>query len=245
MKQVAVSVLAHPDDAEILCAGTLARLAELDWEVHICTMTPGDVGSTTLDRWEISAIRTAEARAAAAVIGATYHCLDQDDVFIMYNRETLKKVLDLYRTISPTLVITHAPRDYMIDHDITSQLARSASFGYSAPNASTTALAPNSHIPHLYYCDPIECLDPFGKVVGATTLIDISQHIEIKTRMLSCHASQREWLRSHQGMDEYLDTMRRIASERGKLAGTEYAEGFQQHLGSGHPNNDVLAELLS
>lgn len=132
----------------------------------------------------------------------------------------------------------------MIDHDITSQLARSASFGYSAPNASTAPLAPNSRIPHLYYCEPIECLDPFGKVVDAPTLIDISQHIEIKTRMLACHASQREWLRSHQGMDEYLETMKRIGRERGRLAGTEYAEGFQQAL-SGHPKNDLLAELLS
>ena len=44
-----VAVLAHPDDAEFLCVGTLIRLREEHgFEVHIATMTPGDCGSTEL-----------------------------------------------------------------------------------------------------------------------------------------------------------------------------------------------------
>ena len=39
--------MAHPDDAEILCAGTLIRLAEAGWEVHIATATSGDCGTQT------------------------------------------------------------------------------------------------------------------------------------------------------------------------------------------------------
>ena len=39
----ALAILAHPDDAEFLCAGTLVRLAcERGWSIHIATMTPGD-----------------------------------------------------------------------------------------------------------------------------------------------------------------------------------------------------------
>ena len=42
----ALAIGAHPDDAEFLCAGTLARLrAEHGWAVHIASMTPGDCGS--------------------------------------------------------------------------------------------------------------------------------------------------------------------------------------------------------
>ena len=43
MAEVVLSVLAHPDDAEFLCAGVLIRLArEHGWQVHIATMTAGD-----------------------------------------------------------------------------------------------------------------------------------------------------------------------------------------------------------
>src|SRR3954454_10258566 len=91
MRKVALSFLAHPDDAEILCAGTLMRLRDAGWEVHIATATPGDCGSATLDRWQISAIRAAEGARAAAMIGATYHCLDERDIFVVFDKPTLQK----------------------------------------------------------------------------------------------------------------------------------------------------------
>ena len=59
--RTALSFLAHPDDAEFLCAGTLIRLRDAGWEVHIATATPGDCGTMTQDRWDISAVRTNEA----------------------------------------------------------------------------------------------------------------------------------------------------------------------------------------
>src|SRR5438445_574668 len=68
-RKVAVAFLAHPDDAEILCAGTLIRLIDNSWNVHIITATRGDCGSMTKSAAEISAIRTKEAEDAATVIG--------------------------------------------------------------------------------------------------------------------------------------------------------------------------------
>jgi len=50
-RRVALTLLAHPDDAEILCGGTLIRLREIGYEVHIATMTPGDCGSNEHDSW--------------------------------------------------------------------------------------------------------------------------------------------------------------------------------------------------
>ena len=43
-----LSLLAHPDDAEFTCAGTLALLGQRGWQIHIATMTPGDCGSASL-----------------------------------------------------------------------------------------------------------------------------------------------------------------------------------------------------
>jgi len=46
MADVILSVLAHPDDAEFLCAGTMTRLVrEQGWRAVIATMMPGDCGS--------------------------------------------------------------------------------------------------------------------------------------------------------------------------------------------------------
>ena len=61
MADAVLAVLAHPDDAEFLCAGTLARLArERGWAVHIATMTPGDCGSAELPADKIARTRRGE-----------------------------------------------------------------------------------------------------------------------------------------------------------------------------------------
>jgi LmbE family N-acetylglucosaminyl deacetylase len=240
----ALSFLAHPDDTEFLCAGTLARLASVGWEVHIATATPGDLGSMTETSYRISATRTDEARAAAAMIGAAYHCLGERDCYVVYDKPTLAKAYDLFRSVAPGLVFTHAARDYMMDHEVVHQLARAASFIYGAPNLSPHPRREDSTIPYLYYCDPIESKDPLGEVVRPTTVINIEAQLDVKTRMLSAHASQRDWLRAHHGADEYLDMMRRHAAGRGQLLGTRAAEAFVQHRGHAYPANDLLIELF-
>src|SRR5438552_17450176 len=106
-RHVALALMAHPDDAELLCAGTLIRLRALGWEIHIATMTGGDCGTTELSPERISEIRIAEARAAAKVIGGTYHCLGESDGMVVYDKPTIRKVVDLFRKIGPALVITH------------------------------------------------------------------------------------------------------------------------------------------
>jgi LmbE family N-acetylglucosaminyl deacetylase len=244
-RKVALSFLAHPDDAEMLCAGTMMRLKDAGWELHIATATPGDCGTMTDNRWDISSIRTKEAKAAAVLIGATYHCLDERDGMVVYDKPTIQKTVDLFRRVAPSLVFAHAAKDYMLDHEQCSLLARGASFMYGAPNITTIPLREGSSIPWLYYCDPVESIDPLGNPVSPTTLIDITALMDLKSKMLATHASQREWLRAHHGMDEYLDAMRRHAEQRGQLAKTNYAEAFIQHRGHAYPRNDILKELFS
>ena len=75
---IVLSILAHPDDAEFLCAGTLLRLREEhNCEVHIATMTPGDCGSAEHPPQEISHMRREEGARAAALIGGQYHCMEE------------------------------------------------------------------------------------------------------------------------------------------------------------------------
>jgi LmbE family N-acetylglucosaminyl deacetylase len=247
-RRVALSFLAHPDDAEILCAGTLVRLRqEHGYEIHIATATAGDCGTVDRSPEEIMQIRTGEARAAAKLIGATYHCLGERDALVVYDKPTIRKAIDLFRQLAPTLVFTHAPADYMLDHEQTNLLARAASFIAAAPNSSELPLVQGHTIPHLYYCDPIEGLDPFGVRVRPTAYVPLSGDVHaLKLEMLACHASQREWLRAHHGMDEYLEAVRRHDRSRAVELddSCEFAESFVQHLGHAYPADNLLATLF-
>lgn len=243
-RKTVLAFLAHPDDAEIFCSGTLIRLASAGWEVHIATATPGDCGSTTLPADQIATMRRGEAATAAEQIGATYHCLEEKDVNVIFDKAANCKAIDLFRRVAPALVFTHPRHDYMLDHEQVHLLARSATFSYAIPNASTLPLVEGSAIPWLYYCDPVEGNDPYtGEPVRPTTYVDISEVVESKTEMLACHASQREWLRAHHGMDEYIDAMKRHCAMRGAEHGTDFAEAFVQHRGHPYPQTDILQEI--
>ncbi len=247
MADVVLSVLAHPDDAEFLCAGTLLRLSrEHGWEVHIASMTPGDCGSANLPADEIARIRRAEGARAAALIGATYHCLEERDLLVFYGERPLERVTRLLRAVRPRVLLTHSPADYMLDHEVTSTLARAAAFGASAPNffAGQGHPPPCGHIPHLYYCDPIEGKDALGRPVEPGFRIDVSAVIEDKAAMLAAHVSQREWLLEHHGMDHYVQSMRDWGAHQGRAAGVAFAEGFRQHLGHSYPQDNLLGRLL-
>jgi LmbE family N-acetylglucosaminyl deacetylase len=247
MSERVLSLMAHPDDAEFLCAGTLARLQEKGWEVHIASMTPGDCGSMELPPEQIAAVRLEEGRRAAARIRGEYHCLDCRDLLVFYDAETIRKAVELVRQVRPAMVITHFPRDYMADHEFTSLVARMACFGAPAPNFRTGRLPgvpACGGIPHLYYAAPIEGLDIFGDPVPFSLAIDISEVIGLKADMLACHKSQREWLRAQHGIDEYVESMKRWSAEVGRRVGVEYAEGFRQHKGHAYPQSDLLGELL-
>ena len=246
MADVALSVLAHPDDAEFLCAGTLARLARAGWQIHIASMTPGDCGSAELPPDEIARTRRGEGARAAAVLGGRYHCLEERDLLVFYNERTLERVTRLLRLVRPRIVLTHSPADYMLDHEMTGTVVRAAAFAAPIPNflAERGLGPPLERIPHLYYCDPIEGKDALGRDVAPAFCIDVSGVIQTKEKMLSAHASQRDWLLKHHGMDQYLAAMRDWGAARGRDCGVAYAEGFRQHLGHSYPQDNLLGQLL-
>src|SRR4029079_18777135 len=202
-------------------------------------------GSATLPKAEIAAIRRKEGTAAASKINATYHCIGEPDCHLVFDKATIRKVIDLFRRVAPTLLFTHPRHDYMLDHETVHTLARAAAFSYSIPNTSELPLVDGSAIPWLYYCDPIEARDPYtSELVKPTTYVDVTAQADRKIEMLVCHASQRDWLRAHHGMDECVETMKRFGAERGQQIGVQYAEAFVQHRGHAFPQADLLAQMF-
>lgn len=242
-----LALFAHPDDVEFLCAGTLTHLAGRGLKIHIATMTAGDCGSTTLPAAKIAKIRRREARRAAQLIGASYSCLNERDLRVFYDRKTLAKVTELVRRTNPSIVFTHSPVDYMVDHETASQLCQTACFGAMAPNFRTgkrRSAKPLTYVPHLYYAEPFGGRDILGKEVQSTLFVDISATFSRKAQMLSCHESQQDFLRAQQGISHLLDMMRAMAERAGKIPQLTVAEGFRQHLGQGFPQKDLLGRLL-
>lgn len=240
--------MAHPDDVEFTCLGTMIRLKqEAGCQLAIATAASGDCGTTQYPPDEIARIRHQEARNAAKLVGAEYCAAGCKDILIMYDEPTLKRFVEIVRKVRPDVVITQPPVDYMIDHENTGRLVRSACFAAGAKNFLTYDLDPAppfEQVPHLYYCDPPEQRDIFGKFVEPDFVVDITGVMPLKEQALACHASQREWLRAHHKMDEYIESMKRAGEARGKLIGRPYGEGFRQHRGHGYPVSNVIAELL-
>ncbi len=241
-----LALMPHPDDIEILCAGTLLRLGDRGYEIHACTMTAGDKGSSKLSRQEIAAVRREEAARAAAVLGAaSYTCLEFDDLAIVFDNESRRTVAGMLRRIDPRIVITTPPADYMFDHEITSRLVRDACFNAAVKNYEAVGEGPPcSGIPYLYYSDPLDGHDLFGIPSPIGRLIDISNEIDRKAEALACHFSQRAWLQTQHGIDDYIDSMKRWSAARGALVAVPFAENFRQHVGHPHPTDDILGQLL-
>jgi len=229
---------------EILAGGTLALLAGGGHSVTIATFTPGDCGSHDLGPEEIASVRRREAASAAARIGAKYLCLEMRDLTIFNDDASRRRVTDALRRTSPQIVLAPSPVDYLCDHETASALVRDACFAAPLPNYRTGSAAIDA-IPHLYFMDPVGGRDRENRVVRPDFVVDVHAAFERKRQMLAEHTSQREWLRRHHGVDEYLQEMERWTAERGALAGVSRGEGFRQYRGHPYPQTPLLEDLLS
>jgi N-acetylglucosamine malate deacetylase 1 len=239
-----LAIHAHPDDVEILAGGTLALLADAGHSITIATFTPGDCGSRDRGPQEIAAVRRKEAAAAAALIGAAYLCLEMRDLAIFSDDASRRRVTDALREANPQVVLAPSPTDYLCDHEAASILVRDACFAAPLPNYHT-GNAPMEAIPHLYFMDPIAGCDRDGALIRPDFVVNVEAAFERKRRMLAEHSSQREWLRRHHGVDEYLLEMERWTRERGALAGVPYGEGFRRYRGHPYPQRPLLEEWLN
>ncbi len=212
----------HPDDVEILCAGTLAKYKAQGHEVGIAVMTRGDVGSPTLSREEIAAVREKEARASAAVIGAAFFWAGYDDEFLYDTPEVRRHVIRLIRDFRPNVILCpDKDRDYHPDHCRTGQIIWDTHVMATVPLIDT-GNPPCDQIHEIWYYDTLAAIG-----FEPESYVDISQQWETKARMLNCHDSQNAWMKKM--FDVTLtDNAQAQSRLRGFQCGCRYAEGFRR-----------------
>ena len=238
-----LAIHAHPDDIEILAGGTCALLAAKGHELTMVTISDGDCGSREYNAEQTARLRKSEAAQAAALIRAKYQWGGLHDLAIFNDDASRRLTTGLIRQLRPEIVLTSAPSDYLADHEMVSLLVRDACFAAGAPNyqAAGTAI---DWIPALYFMDPVSGVDREGRAVAPDFVVDVSAVFATKRDMLACHESQRNWLRAHHGMDNYLTTMEDWTRLRGTSAGLDFGEGFRQYKGHPYPQGPVLQSLL-
>lgn len=219
-----LAVGCHPDDLEIGCFGTLARYVKGGHKVTACHITNGSLGHVHIPPEELRIIRNAESEKAAAVIGAEAVTLDISDLDVdSMNKVLLKSMVEVIRKSDPDVIIAHSGEDYMRDHLEAGLLAFGASFDATIVQHHNETPATKSVVP-VYYMDTLA-----GVNFVPTEYVDISEEIDMKLEALSCHESQINWMKDHDGID-FIDFVRTCSKYRGLQCGVPYAEGFKQCL---------------
>ncbi len=223
----ALIITAHPDDAEFLAGGTIAKMCDLGWDVRICVATSGDKGTRDPDMrpQELAAIREAEQRAAAKVLGLS-ECIfwGYPDGFLLETPELRGQVVALIRRLKPDVVISwdgFRPGFNHHDHRAIGRVVRDA-------------LYPAAHDP-LYFVE--QRADGLAAHRTAELLlagaedadfhVDIEPWLERKVDAILCHTSQIDG----RTRDDMLKRWREAAKkdrERRKRTGFRFSESFKR-----------------
>jgi LmbE family N-acetylglucosaminyl deacetylase len=221
----AMAIVAHPDDIEFSCAGTLALWARRGARISLVLLTSGDVGIARDDitRQQAAAIREAEAAEAAQIIGAAeIRFLREPDGMLQPTLDLRRKVVREIRRFRPEVVICGDPTivwaggNYINHPD-----HRAAGF------VAIDAVFPASGQPHLFEELAAEGLEAHKvRKVYVTNWregevwVDIESTIDIKVAALKAHASQMgDW--------DVETNIKNWAAERAKDRGMAYAEGYR------------------
>lgn len=192
-------IQAHPDDIEFTSAGTIARWTLEGAEVHYCSITSGDKGSSdpAVTGVDLAAMREREQRAACEVLGVA------SVIFLGYLDATLVADLNLRREL--TRIIRRVKPDVLVAQDPTMRYSGQGYINHpdhvAAGEASLAAVFPSARdrmtFPELLH----EGLEPHKVteiyLFGGLTpdmWVDITETIDTKIAALMAHESQvRDW----------------------------------------------------
>lgn len=223
-----MAIMAHPDDIEIQCGGTLARLVGEGKKVTYVLCTSGNRGTTEagLTAAELAALRQAEQRAAAGKLGV------EKVIFLRYNDGDLAFELPQLRQDLVTLVRQHRP-EVIFTHDPFAGLG-SYEVCYMHPDHRA---AGEAVVQAAFFCAPGPLFYPEQLANGlaphrSTALclamsdrpdlfVDIGQTFEAKAGAIACHASQ--WGRQ----PDLTVFFRQMAAGIGHERGIPLAEAFK------------------
>jgi LmbE family N-acetylglucosaminyl deacetylase len=187
-------VLAHPDDPEFFCGGTLALWAEQGSWISYCLLTRGDKGDEHgSDPSGLAATRELEQRAAAQVLGvAEVAFLNYPDGYLVPDLELRREVVRAIRKVKPTVVVTCDPTNFFPndryinhpDHRAAGQVTLDAVF----PAAGSRMFFPELLVEGL---EPHKVSQVYVAMPQTpNTVIDVTAMFERKVEALRRHASQ-------------------------------------------------------
>jgi N-acetylglucosamine malate deacetylase 1 len=220
MRLDVLAIGAHPDDVELGCGGSLAKLAKMGYAVGILDMARGEMGTRgTME------LRAEEARAAAEILHlAVRDNLELPDSRIQLNEESRIKMVRKIRLYCPRVIFTHFWEDPHPDHVHTCQIVREASHlaGLAKYDSETGQVRhrPNT-VAHFM----------FPRTVVPTFMVDISEFAEQKRNAIMCYKSQLYDPNSAEPATYLSDAgfVRRLESKQlyfGSTIGVDHAEGF-------------------
>lgn len=219
-------ILAHPDDPEFFCGGTVGRWAREGKEIVYVLATRGERGSDDLSipPETLARIREEEQRAAARVLGV------REVVFLNYPDGSLTPSLDLRRDLAreirrwrPDIVITCDPtvryRSSHLNHPDHRAIG----------DAALDAVYPDARNPRQFPELLEEGLLPHRVqevyIAGAAepdTEVDITESLGLKLEALRQHRSQ---IRDPEGLEERLKEWYRKVEPDGTV---RYVERFRR-----------------
>jgi LmbE family N-acetylglucosaminyl deacetylase len=219
----AVVLFAHPDDAEFMCGGTIAKWASAGCEVHYVVCTDGSAGSNDpgARREEVAPVREREQRAAASVLGVkSVTFLGEPDGLLEVNPRTRKMVTREIRRLRPEVLVAPDPSRLWFspgyvnhwDHKQAGLLALTAVM----PDAPTRVMFQELEDEGI---EPYEIPNLYLGGNEPDTYVDITDTIDVKINALAEHASEEG--------EAAAPWVRERARAVGEEAGMEYAEAFK------------------
>ena len=189
-------VLAHPDDPEFYCGGTVARWSAEGREVRYCLLTRGDKGAdgSDADPEEMARTREKEQRAAAEVLGVRdVEFLNYPDGYLVPDLKLRKDVTAVIRRLQPSIVVTCDPTNFFPSTTYINHPDHRAA-GQATLDAVFPAAGSGMFFPEL---ELVEGLRPHKVrqvyVAGAAhpnTAVDVTAYLERKIAALREHKSQ-------------------------------------------------------
>jgi LmbE family N-acetylglucosaminyl deacetylase len=221
----ALVMVAHPDDAEFLCAGTVAKLCAEGWEVWYCLATSGDKGTKDpeMTREQLAQIREEEQREACRILGVKdVFFLRLPDGFVENSAEFRGEVVRLLRTLKPDTVITWDGFRRGFNHNDHRNVGI----------ATYDAVYPASRDP-LYYPEHIAEGLSWHRVselllAGSEEpdyFVDISDYFDTKIEALLAHTSQ---VARDEPRDTWVESFRKRVTDGAETSGIAYAEAFRR-----------------
>jgi LmbE family N-acetylglucosaminyl deacetylase len=186
----AMVIMAHPDDAEFLCGGTIAKWCAEGWEVRYVVVTGGDKGThdESMHPEKLAAIREEEQRAACRVLGVK-ECifLGYPDGFTVDEHELRGQIVRLLRLHRPDVVITWDAFRHAFNHRDHRNIG-TVTADAIYPLVRDRLFYPRDEEDGLAAHQVNEVL-----LAGADNpdyTVDVTEHWEKKVDAILCHASQ-------------------------------------------------------